>query len=253
MFFARRTGSPASFTTSSPWQHASAPTSEYVSSRTESPAAGSPWEHAAIPTSGGGGSFQSPLDLSLGPSSAPSAVASPFVQETLESIIGEPETDELGATINRNVIQAALENAQNLGIDDSAIQYGNSATTDSSLQGYELAPALAPLQLQYCVLHDQLIDAIPHLRFRYNVLKALAAHRLDVESLIRSIRRSGMIVSVQGRRGRDGLVAWGRPDDFRDWEISEAFYLVWRQFLDGCEDWIESTNVWRRSRGESAW
>ncbi|KAK5724246.1 hypothetical protein LTR17_013532 [Elasticomyces elasticus] len=226
------------------------PEESFFARQMTAPPTSSPWQAASAAASGSPAPSKSFLDET--PSST-FAEAQPFKQESLEQIIGEPDRDELGATINRNVMQAATENAQSLGIEIAAVRYGIRALTDQSLQAYDMPASLAPLQLQYCIPHDQLIDIIPHCRFRYNVLEALAARRLDVESLTRSIRRSGLIVSVQGRRGRDGLVAWGRPDDFRDWEISEAFYLVWREFLEGCEDWIESTNNWRRSRGEAEW
>ncbi|KAK4554927.1 hypothetical protein LTR86_008075 [Recurvomyces mirabilis] len=175
-----------------------------------------------------------------------------FRHDTLEDILGEPKQDELGYTINRNLFQAAFANAGALGISAAAIETEYSARTSRSICAPGMTQALIPIELQYTVEHDQFIDIIPHPRFRYNVLTAIAASRSNVTSLIGSLRRSGLVVVVNGARSRDGVVIWGPPDNFRSWEISEAFYSVWKHFLVGCDDWLQATNVWRARRAERA-
>ena len=175
-----------------------------------------------------------------------------FDQDSLEDILGEPREDELGWTINRNLFQAAFANAGALGISLAVIEIETQAKTNRTICAPGLTQALIPIELQYNTEHDQFLDVVPHVRFRYNVMTAIAAHRSDAISLIYSLRRSGLVVIVDGARSRDGVVIWGPPDNFRSWEISEAFYSVWKHFFIGCDDWVQATNVWRARRGEKA-
>jgi hypothetical protein len=53
-----------------------------------------------------------------------------------------------------------------------------------------------------------------------------------------------------GLNGRTGLIAWGEPWLQESWEIEEAFARKYKDFFNGCEELLESTNHWRAGRGE---
>lgn len=46
------------------------------------------------------------------------------------------------------------------------------------------------------------------------------------------------------------LLVWGEPSDPRSWEITEEFLKKWPSVVRGLPELIESTNHWRRKRGE---
>ncbi|OAL45720.1 hypothetical protein IQ07DRAFT_575369 [Pyrenochaeta sp. DS3sAY3a] len=50
--------------------------------------------------------------------------------------------------------------------------------------------------------------------------------------------------------GRNGLIVWGEPHEMQSWEATPGFLAKWSWAVEGCEDLIESSNRWRRIRGE---
>lgn len=158
--------------------------------------------------------------------------------------------DELGQTINRNVMQAVVANCQHLEVDTQTLRSGNPITTPQQTRG-AIPASLVPIKQQHVVTHDPFIDAIPHPRFRYNVLRYIASRQVDTQRLGACLRRSGTLSTVGGKQMRDGLIVWSNPESIQNWELSEAFVMNWSCFLEGCEDWIEASNWWRQRRGES--
>lgn len=158
--------------------------------------------------------------------------------------------DELGQTINRNVMQAVVANCRYLGIDTQALRSGNPITTPQQTKG-AMPASLVPIKQQHAVPHDPFIDAIPHPRFRYNVLRYIASRQIDTQRLSACLRRSGTLSTVGGKQMRDGLIVWSNPESIQNWELSEAFVTNWDRLLEGCEDWIEASNWWRQQRRES--
>ncbi|KAF2767960.1 alpha/beta-hydrolase [Teratosphaeria nubilosa] len=161
--------------------------------------------------------------------------------------------DELARTINRNLIAATLTNARHLGLDLAALQRGTSTytTRPSAKQTRSLPPTLVPVELQFQVAHDPIIDTLPNSRLRYNILHAIAIGQLDATSLSRSIRASGALRerSEEGPQ-RLGLVVWREPELLASWELSEDFIRRFAFLLQGCEDLLVVTNAWRSRRGE---
>lgn len=51
--------------------------------------------------------------------------------------------------------------------------------------------------------------------------------------------------------GRTGLIVWSDPWLEGSWEVEEGFARKYGAMLVGCRGLIESTNYWRRSRGEA--
>lgn len=157
--------------------------------------------------------------------------------------------DELAQLINRNLMQAAVTNAQYLGVDMTALRNGTAVCTPrSSIR--TVPAALAPTELQYRVAHDPIIDIIPHPRLRYNMLRAIATRQIDAAALSACIRSSGTLMGSSGTSQRGGLVVWSSPEQLASWELSEVFVRRWHALLESCQDLIAVTNAWRSRRGE---
>ncbi|KAK4506994.1 hypothetical protein PRZ48_000728 [Zasmidium cellare] len=157
--------------------------------------------------------------------------------------------DELAQLINRNLMSAAATNAQQLGLDSAALSAARPVATPR-VSNSQLPTALQPISLQHQVPHDPIIDIVPHPRFRYNILKAIATQQLDAAAFSAVLRASGALENVQGSWLRGGLVVWSSPDQLASWELSESFVRRFGLLLQGCEDLLAATNAWRSRRGE---
>lgn len=158
--------------------------------------------------------------------------------------------DELAQLINRNFMQAAATNAQYLGLNLTSLRSGAPACTPGPRNVANLPPTLKPIELQHQLPHDPIIDTIPHSRLRFNIVRAIATGNLDASRFSASLRRSGAVLNVQGEARRSGLIVWNFPEQLSSWELSEAFFIIWGFLLEGCEDFVAATNVWRSRRGE---
>ena len=158
--------------------------------------------------------------------------------------------DELAQLINRNFMQAATTNAQHLGLNLTSLRTGAPASTPRLRNAANLPPTLKPVELQHQLPHDPIIDTIPHARLRFNIVRAIATGNLDASRFSVSLRHSGEVLKVQGEACRSGLIVWNFPEQLSSWELSEAFFIIWGFLLEGCEDFIAATNVWRSRRGE---
>ena len=167
--------------------------------------------------------------------------------------------DELAQLINRNFMAAVVGNAQQLGIDLSALRSTTPLTTPkTSSPGKQIPASLKPVELQYQIAHDPVIDTIPLPRFRFNVLRGIAMGQVDATAFSRCIRGSGALEEAATATGgggtwqRSGLVVWSSPEAIESWEVSEPFIRRWAALLQGCEELIAATNGWRSRRGERA-
>lgn len=166
--------------------------------------------------------------------------------------VTDPETgrvwDELAQLINRNFMSAAVTNAQHLGVDLTALQAGTATRTPRPQR--QVPVALTPVELQYQMPHDPIIDTLPHARLRFNILRAIATRQVDATEVSRSIRASGALEETSNSWQRGGVVVWSFPEQLASWELSEPFVRKWIVLLQGCEDLIAATNAWRSRRGE---
>jgi hypothetical protein len=160
--------------------------------------------------------------------------------------------DELSLVINCNFMGAVTENAQRLRIDLSFLRSGAISTTLRHASVVNLPQTLEPVELQYLLPHDPIIDTIPHARLRYNILRCIITGRLDAACFSTSLRRSGTTVNIQGEALRSGLVVWDSSQHLSSWELGEAFIKTWGFLLGGCEDFVAVTNVWRSRKGEKS-
>jgi hypothetical protein len=160
--------------------------------------------------------------------------------------------DELSLVINCNFMRAVTENAQRLRLDLCFLRSSTISTTLCHASVVSVPQTLEPVELQYLLPHDPIIDTIPHARLRYNVLHCIVTGRLDAACFSTFLRRSGTVVNIQGEALRSGLVVWDLPQHLSSWELSEAFMKTWGFLLGGCEDFVAVTNVWRNRKGERA-
>ncbi|CAK1354984.1 hypothetical protein CB0940_01232 [Cercospora beticola] len=156
--------------------------------------------------------------------------------------------DDLARLINRNFYAAVYSNARSLGIKQSSIQRAEVGLTAKSDKA--VPKTLAPIPAQYQIAHDHLIDALPHARLRYNILRATAMSQIDATMLFDELRCSGALECIGGSWQRCGLIVWGDADQVHSWEISAGFVQRWSSLLYGCEDLLAVTNSWRAQRGE---
>ena len=157
--------------------------------------------------------------------------------------------DELAQLINRNFMSATVTNAQHLGIDLNALQAGTSVRTPRGTDR-QIPATLTPIDAQYQLPHDPIVDTIPHARLRYNILRAIASGQIDGSEFSKCIRASGALEVLNGSWQRGGVVVWSFPEQVGSWELSEPFVRRWAYLLEGCEDLIAATNSWRSKRGE---
>ncbi|KAM0340573.1 hypothetical protein ACHAPU_010410 [Fusarium lateritium] len=50
--------------------------------------------------------------------------------------------------------------------------------------------------------------------------------------------------------GSNGLILWGEPHDWQNWELTPGFIVKWPWVVEGCDELVENSNRWRMTRGE---
>ena len=106
---------------------------------------------------------------------------------------------------------------------------------------------LVPTALQLRVPHHPWVDVFPLPRMRDNFLLALDGQLSDEDD---EQLWNDLMESEAGEAGWNGLILWGAPWDPRNWEATLPFLQRWGWLVEGCPELIESTNYWRRSRGQ---
>ncbi|OJJ45163.1 hypothetical protein ASPZODRAFT_134571 [Penicilliopsis zonata CBS 506.65] len=131
---------------------------------------------------------------------------------------------------------------------------------------------LAPTPLQTDCFHSTWMNLFPFPRMRDNLItwQACFDHVELVTDLIGNLINttlfyagpSGTIPAVAARlvvskaeddeitASRTGLIVWGEPHLAESWEATPGFLRKWAWVMAGCDELIESTNRWRRTRGE---
>jgi hypothetical protein len=116
-------------------------------------------------------------------------------------------------------------------------------STDPRPPNSQCPSSLRPTWLQKTVEHHPWIDLWPIPQMRDNLL--LAGDSYDEDKLCNDLVEFG---DIPGEKS--GLIVWSEPDDPRAWEVSETFLSNWAWTISGCKELFESTNYWRRHRGE---
>lgn len=134
---------------------------------------------------------------------------------------------------------------------------------------------LGPTQEQMSHAHQTWIDLVPFPKMRDNLIKwegsfdhsefveDVVGNFIDMRSLshprtarVTPTPSSKQLIFLQDGDNKDaansgkGLILWGEPYLEQSWEATLGFLRKWAWAAEGCEDLIESTNHWRRVRGE---
>lgn len=138
----------------------------------------------------------------------------------------------------------------------------------------DIPGGLDPTHEQMSRAHQTWIDLVPFPKMRNNLIQwessfdhaefveDMVGHFVDLRSLSRSetgpASSGKQVVRLQGGDSSDadssgkGLVLWGEPYLAESWEATPGFLRKWAWAAEGCEELIESTNRWRRARGEQS-
>ncbi|KAL4933737.1 bZIP transcription factor [Aspergillus undulatus] len=144
-----------------------------------------------------------------------------------------------------------------------------------------LPESLAPTTSQMNIVHSSWINALPFPKMRENLIKFEFDfdHAELIKDLVGNLINSNIFLSIRSsfqwrpaalegntalqlQEGYDnngqattasqsGLIVWGEPYRAESWEATPEFLRKWAWALEGCQELIDSTNFWRRTRGES--
>ncbi|MBE3049585.1 DUF3425 domain-containing protein [Candidatus Bathyarchaeota archaeon] len=170
---------------------------------------------------------------------------------------GRLAPDHLLHVIQLNVFNGMLSNASLLRLEvdllicTSISPFGRVGPDRRDAPAMSVPPCpanLAPTALQLRVPHHPWVDLFPLPRMRDNFLVALAGTLSDEddEQLWNDMMESG----PGGGSEWSGLIVWGDPWSPRSWEATLPFLRRWGWLVEGCPELVESTNHWRRHRGE---
>jgi len=140
-----------------------------------------------------------------------------------------------------NIIGAMLINANLMGLtidllhEDLASQFN--LVGPSTLH---LPPSLHPSQKQRKIIHHPWIDVIPVLSLREAILAR--TDEIDEDELCCDFYESEL--------EEVGLRVWGESWDPAAYEVSETLLRKWSWIVRDCPEIIESSNYWRKRRGE---
>jgi Domain of unknown function (DUF3425) len=168
--------------------------------------------------------------------------------------------DHLLSLIYYNVFRAFVRIIHTLNLNIVRMCHGDyqsTFTVDTDRSQLKHIPAmLHPTILQRTIPHHPMLDIFPSAQLRDNMLTQGQYHTHDGK-LCDDLVGNGNFECDFEREGntdpvvRQGLIVWGEPFDVANWEVGDAFVKKWGWFLKGTTDIEESTNAWRRKRGES--
>ncbi|KAE9370668.1 hypothetical protein N431DRAFT_379282 [Stipitochalara longipes BDJ] len=159
--------------------------------------------------------------------------------------LGSPAVDDLLTLIPFNMYRGIISNAHVLGYDlekmspeDTISRFCNQAAEGD----WQCPPSLRPTLVQLRVPHHPWLDLFPIPQMRDNMI--LAGSSLNEEELCVHL------VGFTAKKAGPGVAIWGEAWDPACWEVTESFFQHWRWLLEGCDDLLRSSNMWRAKRGE---
>jgi hypothetical protein len=169
-----------------------------------------------------------------------------FEHSTLKNyFLGSPAIDDLLTLIPFNMYRGIISNAHVLGYDmekmspEDAISRFYNQPAESN---WQYPPSLRPTVIQQQVPHHPWLDLLPIPKMRDNMI--LAGSSLDEEELCIHL------VGFTSKISSPGIAIWGEAWDPAGWEVTDSFVRRWRWLLEGCDDLLRSSNMWRAKRGE---
>lgn len=162
-----------------------------------------------------------------------------------------PGADQLLTLSKVNVFRAFTTIMHMIGIPPSPGWMNDDAISMFSAHGpvireYDSLPlSLQPTSLQKTIAHHPWLDFFPIPKMRDNLVRAKDGW--DDEALCLDIM--GFWDSSQGSSDCS-LLVWGDPLIPENWEVTEEFLRKWPWVVRGCPEILQSTNNWRRKRGD---
>lgn len=130
--------------------------------------------------------------------------------------------------------------------------------------------SLLPTELQRATPHELWIDILPCPVMRDNAIRAVEEGRLHQGELCADLLK-GLCVGAKGALGQAArtaleereeaqeeearLIVWTTPWVADGWEVTPGFLRKYGYLLRGAENFLSSTNRWRKTRGDEplAW
>lgn len=162
-------------------------------------------------------------------------------------MLGSPNTDHLLTLSRLNIQHAINHNIVSIGMTrewlkcDESISIFNVLTPGFSEE--RIPTSLHPTALQRTKPHHPWLDAFPFPQMRDNLIAV--EDEMDDDGLCRDL-----MAFWDTRNAGAMLLVWGDAWDPRNWEVTEEFLWKWGWVVQGCKEIVESTNAWRRLRGE---
>ncbi|KAJ5617115.1 hypothetical protein N7537_002229 [Penicillium hordei] len=162
---------------------------------------------------------------------------------------GSPTGDHLIILTRLNVYRAFIQNLSILGITPHRDWKSRNITspfntwTPEQINDKKLPISLRPTQIQCKIPHHPWLDFFPFRRMRDNLISA--RDEFDDGQLCVDIMGFWDISTKSCN-----LLVWGEPSDPKSWEITEEFLKKWPWVIRGEPELLESTNYWRRKRGD---
>lgn len=177
-----------------------------------------------------------------------------FAQEAYRSyMLGSPTSEHLLTLTKVNVFRAYIDNMKIIGgfnegiCDDAISKFCDTEGSDNKSLEEEfnkLPLSLRPTKVQRTIPHHPWLDFFPHPRMRDNLINAESTW--DDEELC-----VDLMAFWGGQPDADaGLLVWGEPWDYRNWEMTEPFLKKYQWVVRGCTEMMTATNAWRAKRGE---
>lgn len=163
--------------------------------------------------------------------------------------LGTPNINDLATLSKLNMKRALMDNIVAVGMtmawvaDDDSISIFS--MTRPGYPGHAIPDSLRPTELQRTKPHHPWLDIFPFPQIRDNLITA--QEDFDDDELCYDL-----MAFWDSENSDPAVLIWGCPWDPRNWEVTEAFVRKWGWVLDGCSEIQESTNRWRRLRGEKA-
>jgi hypothetical protein len=172
-------------------------------------------------------------------------------------IVQPISADHLLTLLHFNLVRGLTANIVSMGVDPKLMHtdiLSPFTSTERPDPGLHLPPMLRPTSLQRSIPHHPEIDVLPFPQMRDNLLRAIWDYS-DFElcmDILGLDANAPSMTEVDRTDMTTGLIVWGEPWDPASWEVSERFARKWQWLLHGCAEALESTNYWRRRRGEPA-
>ncbi|PWY67131.1 hypothetical protein BO94DRAFT_479100 [Aspergillus sclerotioniger CBS 115572] len=178
----------------------------------------------------------------------------------LEFATGSPRADLLLPVTRLNILRALDTNLDVLGYraidmrdDDVLSMFSTNGPRCAATQNREdfLPPALQPTLIQRTIPHHPWLDLIPIPKMRDNLI--LVESVMDDTQLCYDMCGHRRSQAGNGRNsgiGETGVIVWKDPWDPEGWEVTETFVQLWGWAMQDCWELFQSTNAWRKQRGE---